>query len=499
MALFFIAPARNGIVKDIRQAVYDKVLKLQISYFTDSKKGDIISRMSSDVAEIDYSITSFIEVVFRDPLSIVLYVGWLFYINPQLTLIVFVILPFAGLIIGLVGKTLRQQSNLSQTSLGNLISVFEETLSGLRIIKAYTSEKFSQEKFKEENAVFNKLMVNVSRKRDLSAPLTEFLSIIILTFIIWYGGKLVIGANPTLGADDFIMYCIVFSQIIPPAKSFSTAYFNIQKGMASFRRILKILDAEVQIMEHDEAVEINGFNEKIEFKNVSFKYDTEYVLKNINLTVAKGKTIALVGRSGGGKSTLADLVPRFYEPTEGDILIDGLSIKKCKQSSLRNLLGIVTQESILFNDTVYNNIAFGRDTNEQEVMHAAKIANAHEFIVQLDENYYYSIGNRGEKLSGGQRQRMSIARAVLKNPPILILDEATSALDTESEKLVQDALQNLMKNRTTLVIAHRLSTIQNADEIIVIEKGEILERGSHATLIAKNGVYKKLYELQSFA
>lgn len=498
-ALYFIAPARNGIVKDIRQAVYNKVLKLQLMYFTDEKKGDIISRMGVDVAEIDYSVLSFIEVIFRDPLSIILYVGALFYFSPQLTLIVFIILPFAGFIIARIGKSIRRTSNYGQTAIGNLISLFEESLSGLRIIKAFSAERFSERKFSEENEEYNKHMVNASQKRDLSAPLTEFLAIIILIFIIWYGGKLVLGPHSSLSPENFIFYCILFSQIIPPAKSFSTAYFNIQKGMASFRRILKILDAEVKITEHQDAITKNDFTDKIEFKNVSFSYHTEYVLKNINLTISKGKTVALVGRSGGGKSTLADLVPRFYEPTEGDIFIDGISIRKCKQSSLRDLLGIVTQESILFNDTVYNNIAFGRATTEQEVMHAAQIANAHEFIIQFDKAYQYSIGNRGEKLSGGQRQRMSIARAVLKNPPILILDEATSALDTESEKLVQEALQNLMKNRTTLVIAHRLSTIQNADEIIVIEKGQIIERGSHAQLLSLNGVYKKLYELQSFA
>lgn len=499
MALYFIAPVRNGIVKDIRQAVYNKVLQLQLSYFTDEKKGDILSRMSIDVIEIDYTILSFIEVIFRDPLSIILYVGSLLYISPQLTIIVFIILPITGLIIGRIGRSLKETANLSQSAIGNLISLFEESLSGLRIIKAFTAEQFSSKKFSEENTRYNNLMVNASKKRDLSAPITEFLAIIILIFIIWYGGKLVIGTNSSLTPENFIFYCIVFSQIIPPAKSFSTAYFNIQKGMASFKRISKILDAEINIMEHKDAIEIKGFHSKIEFKNISFSYDKEFVLKNINLTVYKGKTVALVGRSGGGKSTLADLVPRFYDATEGEILIDGISIKDCTLSSLRNLLGIVTQESILFNDTVYNNISFGRNTTEKEVENAAQIANAHEFIVPLEKKYQYSIGNRGEKLSGGQRQRLSIARAVLKNPPILILDEATSALDTESEKLVQEALQNLMKNRTTLVIAHRLSTIQNADEIIVIEKGQIVEQGSHSQLMALNGVYKKLYELQSFA
>lgn len=499
LALYFIAPVRNGIVKDIRQAIYNKILRLQLSYFTDEKKGDILSRMSIDVIEIDYTILSFIEVIFRDPLSIILYVGSLLYISPQLTMIVFIILPITGLIIGRIGRSLKETANLSQSAIGNLISLVEESLSGLRIIKAFTAEQFSQKKFSEENIRYNNLMVNASKKRDLSAPITEFLAIIILIFIIWYGGKLVIGTNSSLTPENFIFYCIVFSQIIPPAKSFSTAYFNIQKGMASFKRISKILDAEIKIMEHKDAIEIKGFNEKIEFKDISFSYDKEFVLKNINLTVSKGKTIALVGRSGGGKSTLADLVPRFYDATEGEILIDGISIKNCTIASLRNLLGIVTQESILFNDTVYNNISFGRNTTEQEVENAAQIANAHEFIASLEKKYQYSIGNRGEKLSGGQRQRISIARAVLKNPPILILDEATSALDTESEKLVQEALQNLMKNRTTLVIAHRLSTIQNADEIIVIEKGEIVEQGSHTQLMALNGVYKKLYELQNFA
>jgi subfamily B ATP-binding cassette protein MsbA len=498
-ALYFTAPIRNGMVKDIRQAIYNKILKLPLSYFTNKKKGDIISRMSVDMTEIDYSILSFIEVVFRDPLSIILYIASLLYISPQLTLIVFIILPLTGLVIGRIGKSLRETSSAGQIAMGNIISLFEESLSGLRIIKAFNAESFSSKKFLEENDHYKRLMTTVSQKRDLSAPLTEFLSIMVLALIIWYGGKLVLGSNAMLSPENFIFYCVVFSQIIPPAKSFSTAYFNIQKGMASFKRILKILDAEVKIMEHDKAIEINRFNDKIEFKNVSFCYDKEYVLKNINLTIAKGKTIALVGRSGAGKSSLADLLPRFYEPAEGEIFIDGVSIKEYKLDSLRKMMGIVTQESILFNDSISNNIAFGRNVSENEIKNAAVTANADEFIRQFDKNYDYVIGNRGEKLSGGQRQRINIARAVLNNPSILILDEATSSLDTESEKYVQDAVQKLMKNRTTLVIAHRLSTIQNADEIIVIEKGEILERGSHSKLINKNGIYKKLYDLQSFA
>ena len=438
-------------------------------------------------------------MIFRDPLNIVIFLIVLMAMSFQLTLFVLVLLPLTALLIGRIGKSLKRSSDKVQKRMGIILSVIEETLSGLRIIKAFNAIKYSEDKFKKINDNYTKLMIRVYRKRDLANPLSEFLGVLVGVIIIWFGGKFVLGNNSNITPETFIGYIVIFSQIIPPIKSFVTAFYNIQKGAASADRIEQVIDAEEVIEEKKDAVAIKEFANEIEYNNVSFNYEKEEVLSNIQLTIKKGKTIALVGPSGGGKSTMVDLLPRFYDCTKGEIKIDGIPIKDLVISDLRGLMGIVTQESILFNDTVFNNIAFGlKDAKEADVIEAAKIANADEFIVELENGYHTYIGDRGGKLSGGQRQRLSIARAILKNPPILILDEATSSLDTESERLVQDALEKLMVNRTSIVIAHRLSTIQHADEIIVLQKGEIVERGKHAELIEKNGIYKKLCELQSF-
>jgi subfamily B ATP-binding cassette protein MsbA len=501
MAMYYLAPIRNGVIKDLRNRLYEKILILPLSYFSEERKGDLIARMTSDVQEIEWSIMTTLEVVFREPFTIIVFMVTLIVMSPQLTLFVLILLPVTGLLIGRIGKSLKKNSAKAQSIIGHLLSVIEETLSGLRIIKAFTAEVFSTSRFRKINEELTKLMIKMYRKRDLSAPLSEFLATIVMVVVIYFGGELVL--NFKLDSSDFIAYIVIFSQIIPPAKSFATAYYSLQKGMASSDRINQVLNAENNIVEVENPVSVNSFNDKVVYQNVSFSYrvnnNSEPVLKNINLTINKGKTIALVGASGGGKSTMADLLPRFYDVTSGDISIDGNSIKNIKLNDLRHLMGIVTQESILFNDTVFNNIAFGMENvSDEAVVNAAKIANAHDFILEMEFGYQTNIGDRGLKLSGGQRQRLSIARAILKNPPILILDEATSALDTESERLVQDALIKLMENRTSLVIAHRLSTIQHANEIVVLQRGEIVERGTHQELLLKEGVYKKLYDLQSF-
>jgi ATP-binding cassette, subfamily B, bacterial MsbA len=499
MGIYFIAPVRNGIVKDLRNDLYLKILILPLSYFSEQKKGDIMARITNDVQEIEWSVMVSLEMIFRDPINIVIFLVTLMVMSPQLTLFVLVLLPIAALIIARIGKSLKRSSDKVQKKMGVILSVIEETLSGLRIIKAFNAIDYSEEKFKKINDIYTRQMIKVYRKRDLANPLSEFLGVLVGVVIIWFGGKFVLGNNSSIAPNVFIAYVVIFSQIIPPAKSFVTAFYNIQKGAASADRIEQVIDAEEVIEEKKDAFPIKEFRKNITYSNVCFTYEKEEVLSNVNLTIEKGKTIALVGPSGGGKSTMVDLLPRFYDCTKGEIKIDGIPIKDLVISDLRGLMGIVTQESILFNDTVFNNIAFGlKDAQEAEVIEAAKIANAEEFIVELENGYQTYIGDRGGKLSGGQRQRLCIARAILKNPPILILDEATSSLDTESERLVQDALEKLMKSRTSVVIAHRLSTIQHADEIIVLQKGEIVERGKHAELIEKNGIYRKLCELQSF-
>jgi subfamily B ATP-binding cassette protein MsbA len=499
MGMYYLAPVRNGVVKDLRNDLYMKILILPLSYYTEQKKGDIMARVTTDVQEVEWSIMSSLEMIFRDPLNIVIFLVTLMIMSPPLTLFVLVLLPFTAFLIGRIGKSLKRSSDRVQKRMGIILSVIEETLSGLRIIKAFNAIDYSDKKFQKINDNYTQMMNRVYRKRDLANPLSEFIGALVLSIIMWFGGKLVLGSNASVTPEVFIAYVVIFSQLIVPVKSFVTAFYNIQKGAASAERIRYVLDAEEVIMEKPNAIKLKEFRNEIVYKNVSFTYEKEQVLSDINLTIGKGKTIALVGPSGGGKSTMADLLPRFYDCSKGEIIIDGIPIKDLVITDLRGLMGIVTQESILFNDTVFNNIAFAmQDVPEEKVIEAAKIANAHEFIVELENGYHTFIGDRGSKLSGGQRQRLSIARAVLKNPPVLILDEATSSLDTESERLVQDALEKLLKNRTSIVIAHRLSTIQHADEIIVLQKGEIVERGKHADLIVKDGIYKKLCELQSF-
>jgi len=499
MAMYYLATVRNGVVKDLRNDLYKKILILPLSYYSEQKKGDIMARMTSDVQEVEWSIMSSLEMIFRDPLNIIIFLVTLLLMSYQLTLFVLILLPLTAFLIGKIGKSLKRSSDKVQKRMGIILSVIEETLSGLRIIKAFNAIDYSENKFKKINDNYTKLMIRVYRKRDLANPLSEFLGVLVGVVIIWFGGKFVLGNSKTITPEVFIAYVVIFSQIIPPVKSFVTAFYNIQKGAASADRIEEVLDAEEVIEEKLNAIAIKEFKKNITYCNVSFTYEKEEVLSNVDITIEKGKTIALVGPSGGGKSTMVDLLPRFYDCTKGEIKIDGIPIKDLSIFDLRGLMGIVTQESILFNDTVFNNIAFGmQDVDEEKVIEAAKIANADEFIVELENGYHTYIGDRGGKLSGGQRQRLSIARAVLKNPPILILDEATSSLDTESERLVQEALEKLMKNRTSIVIAHRLSTIQHADEIVVLQRGEIIEHGNHADLIEKNGVYKKLCELQSF-
>jgi len=501
LAMFFLAPIRNGVVRDLRNDMYKKSMILPISYFTEQRKGDIISRMTSDVLEVEWSIMSSLEAVFREPIAIVASVAVLFYMSPSLTLFVMILLPISGFLIGQIGKSLKRTSDKSQKEMGVILSIIEETISGLRIIKGFTAIGSTEKKFKTVNQNYTSLMVKLYRKRDLASPLSEFLGVVVVVTILWYGGRLILSEDSAMDAAAFLVYLGIFSQILNPAKAITAAFYNVQKGAASVERIEGILDAPEIIEQKKEALTKKDFNEAIIYKDLQFSYiEGTPVLKNINLSIPKGRTIALVGASGGGKSTMADLLPRFYDPASGSISIDGIDIKDIVIDDLRALMGIVTQESILFNDTVFNNIALGIEdkVSKEEVIAAAKIANAHDFIERMEDGYESTIGDRGQKLSGGQRQRLSIARAVLKNPPIMILDEATSALDTESERLVQQALENLMKNRTSLVIAHRLSTIQHADEIVVIDKGEIAERGLHDDLLRKDGIYRKLHDMQAF-
>lgn len=502
LAMYFLAPIRNGVVRDLRNDLYKKVLILPISYFSEKRKGDIISRMTSDVLEIEWSIMSSLESVFRDPISIIASITVLFFMSPSLTFFVMILLPISGLLIGQIGKSLKRTSDKGQKKMGFILSVIEETIGGLRIIKGFTAIGSTEKKFKGVNQEYTKLMIKLYRKRDLASPLSEFLGVVVVVIILWYGGRLILSDNSTMEAATFLVYLGIFSQILNPAKAITAAVYNVQKGAASVERIEEVLDAPEVIEEKENALSKKDFSNGVEYKNLQFSYiDGTPVLENINLKIPKGKTIALVGASGGGKSTLADLLPRFYDPQGGEILIDGTNIKDIIIDDLRGLMGIVTQESILFNDSVFNNIALGitDKVSKDDVIAAAKIANAHEFISKMENGYDSIIGDRGQMLSGGQRQRLSIARAVLKNPPIMILDEATSALDTESERLVQQALENLMKNRTSLVIAHRLSTIIYADEIIVVEKGEIVERGVHKELIEHHGIYRKLHDMQVFS
>ncbi len=499
IASYCMAPIINGVVRDFQKKIYDKILILPIGYFSDERKGDIISRITSDVHEVKFSIMSSLDMVFRDPLTIIIYLTFLLFTSPQLTLFALLLLPLGGGIIGYLGKNLKKESMIGQIKMGEIISMVEETLSGLRIIKAFNAEEKMSGRFSSLNDSYLHIVNKLTRRRSLSTPLSEFLGTIVIVIIMYYGGSKVLDLSSKLKPEEFITYLVIFSQIITPAKSLSNAWYNIQKGIASVHRIDFIIKAEVSIKDKTDAISKTNFVDSIEFKDVTFKYTDAEVLKNVNLKIEKGRSIALVGQSGSGKSTLVDLIPRFYDVESGEILLDSIPIKDLKMFDLRSLMGNVNQESILFNDTIYNNIAFGVKTATlEEVIAAAKVANAHNFIMAIENGYESNIGDRGSKLSGGQRQRISIARAVLKNPPILILDEATSALDTESEYLVQEALTNLMKNRTSIVIAHRLSTIKSADEICVLHEGRIVERGKHDQLLELNGYYKKLYDLQMF-
>jgi subfamily B ATP-binding cassette protein MsbA len=497
MAIYFLTPVRNSVVNDMRTNMYRKILQLPIGYFNEQKKGDIMSRLTNDLSDVESSVINLLETLFREPVTILLFFAYLVVLSPQLTFFLILFLPLSGLIIGRIGRTLKKKSTKAQEKLGAILSTIEETLGGIRVIKAFNAEKKQSHKFDTQNEEYLNLKNRVIRKRDLASPVSEVLGIVAIICVLWYGGRLVL-RNSFLDPGDFLAYILIFSQVIQPLKSLSAASYNIRKGAASIERIEHLIAEDVSIKEMPNPVILKDFNESLEFRNVGFSYGDKTILQNINLKIEKGKTIALVGSSGAGKSTLADLIPRFHDAVEGEILIDGTDIKKYSLKSLRNQMGIVTQEPILFNDTIAHNIALGMDhVSEEQIINAAKIANAHNFILTKENGYNTSVGERGNKLSGGEKQRLTIARAVLKNPPILILDEATSSLDTESEKLVQDAINNLMHNRTSVVIAHRLSTIRHADEIIVLQKGKIVERGTHETLIALEGFYKRLVSMQA--
>ena len=491
---------RTWVVFRLKRALFDKLSTLHIGFFHHQQKGNLLSVVSADVHEIESSIVSSVQVLFRDPLTVVVYIILLFGMSMKLTLFTVVFFPLAASLIAGISKKLRRSANLSQSLLGRLLNITDETITGARIIKAFTAQAFVQSKFDVQNEEYRKVSKSMVNRRELAGPLSEFLGVMVIVAVMIYGGRLVLNQQSDLSASEFVTYIILYSQIIAPIKNISTAVTNIQRGLAAGERVLAIIDTENEVVDKPDAVKLATFKNQIEFRDTSFAYNTAEVLKNISFTIPKGKMVAIVGQSGAGKSTTADLLCRFYDPQGGGVFIDGSDIRDYTLESLRKQMGIVTQEAILFNDTVFNNIAFGIEkADEKDVIFAAKVANAHEFIVEMEEGYQTNIGDRGSRLSGGQRQRISIARAVLKNPPILILDEATSSLDTESEKLVQDAIQKLMLNRTSLVIAHRLSTIQHADEIIVLNAGVIVQQGTHQDLIAIEGIYKKLCDMQSFA
>jgi ABC-type multidrug transport system, ATPase and permease components len=494
---YFIIPIRTGVVKDIRNRINDKILALPMGFFSEERKGDILSRISGDVNEVENSVMSSLDMLFKNPILILIYLTTMTLLSWQLTLFVLVVLPVMGLVMGRVGRSLKRSSFEAQNKWGELMSQVEETLSGLRVIKAFNAENKITERFHRGSAQFRRMSNRIARRQQLAHPMSELLGTITIAIVLWFGGSLILNSNGIIDAATFIYYLTIFYSILNPAKEFSKSAYAVQRGLASMERIDKILNAENPISDPKEPLKIS-FKEKIHYKDVWFKYNSDWVIRGVDLTIEKGKTIALVGQSGSGKSTMADLLPRFYDIQKGGIYIDGVNIKEVKLRDLRSLMGNVNQEAILFNDTFYNNIAFGvTDVTEDQIIEAAKVANAHDFIMATEKGYHTNIGDRGGKLSGGQRQRISIARAIVKNPEILILDEATSALDTDSERLVQEALEHLMKDRTTIVIAHRLSTIKNADEIYVMKEGKIVESGQHASLYAQGGYYTKLCDMQS--
>jgi subfamily B ATP-binding cassette protein MsbA len=497
LAMYFITFLRNGVLKDIRNKMYEKITELPISYYSEKRKGDVIARITSDVLEIQHSFLSVLELIVREPLTILFTMLIMFGISGKLTLFVFIFIPIAGSIISWIGKSLKKKSDNVQKEQGQFLSIVDETLGGLRVLKAFNAESKFYETFSSSTKRFFDFSNTLLNRQNLASPSGEFLGILVIGVLLWFGGKMVV-VEETLDAASFIAYMALSYNILTPAKSMSKASFGVKKGNAAAERVLEILETKNPISEIENAINKTDFNSEIELKNISFKYEDDYVLKNFNLKVPKGHSVALVGQSGSGKSTIANLATRFYDVNDGEICVDNINIKDMTKKSLRDLIGLVTQDSILFNDTVKNNIGLGKENaTEDEIVAAAKIANAHEFISELPDGYNTNIGDSGNKLSGGQKQRLSIARAVLKNPPIMILDEATSALDTESERLVQDALEKMMLNRTSIVIAHRLSTIQNANTIVVLQKGEIVEQGSHEELLEKNGTYKKLVTMQS--
>ena len=500
LASYVLVFLRNGIVKDLRDKLYHKIITLPLAYFSEKKKGDIIARMTIDVQEVEVSFLTSLEAIVREPLTVIISLTMMLILSVKLTLFVFVLLPVSGFIISSISKKLKANSLKAQKETGNFLSFIEETLTGLKIIKGFNAEKVIQEKFNTSTTKFRNLMSSVLHRKTLASPMSEFLGSATIIAILYYGGKLVLENNSPLKAEEFFGYIVLFYTVLNPIKAITTAYYNIQKGEASAERIMEVLNTKNSIKDKPNAAVKNGFTNKIEFKNISFKYKDTFVLKDFSLTINKGETVALVGQSGSGKSTLANLITRFYDVNKGEVLIDNQNIKDVTKKSLRGLMGIVSQDSILFNDTVENNIKLGtQDATEEAILEAAQIANADEFIQNLPEKYQTNIGDSGNTLSGGQKQRLSIARAVLKNPPIMILDEATSALDTESEQLVQTALEKMMQNRTSLVIAHRLSTIQKADTIVVMKKGKIVEQGKHEELLALKGEYFKLVSMQSLS
>ena len=490
---------RVGVAKDLRTSIYQKILTLPVSFFTEQRKGDMMSRMSNDVGDVEGSILGSLAELFNAPFMLISTLITLFYLSPELTFFTLLVLPVMGTLIALIGKSLKKQAHEAQTEMGNIFSIVDETLKSAKVIKIFNADKLLNNRFTTSINKWLNAAVGVGKKRELASPMSEFLGSITFLIITWYGGKQII-ENQSLSPEEFLVFLAMFFQILPPAKSLANSISTIQKGGPALERVIEILDADIKIDEKENPIPIQTLENSIEFKNVGFYYNEERtILKNFNLTIPRGKTVALVGQSGSGKTTIANLLARFYDATEGEILIDGNNIKDLKVRDYRKMIGMVTQESVLFNDSVYNNILMGKpDADREEVEAAAKIANAHDFILNLSDGYDTNIGDDGNKLSGGQKQRVSIARAVLKNPPIMILDEATSALDTESERFVQEALEKMMKNRTSLVIAHRLSTIQKADWIVVMERGMILEQGTHKELMDKNGAYKKLVELQDF-